>query len=198
MPLVLAQTDQNMSSNCSSEINSTEKYIESSINQSKAILLVTNSNAYKSHATNYYPTFNYLYYKWNTNGCNVTLSSVNLLFDFMIKSNSASCGAKHVVFVESSDLNSILDVIDAGTTSPAYCPLIPSNSDNHNTTSNSHDKTNIILSPLKQFKSNILPKDVQCKQGFMLVLKNEDNSPACVKPDTSKILVERGWAKLVQ
>jgi hypothetical protein len=32
---------------------------------------------------------------------------------------------------------------------------------------------------------------------FILILKAKDGSPACVKPETSKILVERGWAKFV-
>ncbi len=32
--------------------------------------------------------------------------------------------------------------------------------------------------------------------GLQLVVKAEDGSPACVKPETSKILVERGWGHL--
>ena len=52
-----------------------------------------------------------------------------------------------------------------------------------------------MLSPLKQFKSNVLGKDIQCKEGFELVIKSEDGSPACVKQDTAGKLIERGWAK---
>ena len=48
-------------------------------------------------------------------------------------------------------------------------------------------------SPLKQFKSGIGALDVTCKTGLQLVIKSEDLSPACVTPDTSGILVKRGW-----
>ena len=50
-----------------------------------------------------------------------------------------------------------------------------------------------IDSPLKQFKSGIGALDVTCKIGLQLVIKSEDFSPACVTPDTSDILVKRGW-----
>ena len=49
--------------------------------------------------------------------------------------------------------------------------------------------------PLKQLNYGILPKNVSCINGLMLVLKAEDGSPACVLPTTSKMLIERGWAK---
>ena len=51
--------------------------------------------------------------------------------------------------------------------------------------------------PLKQIKSGVAIKDVKCTNNFQLIFKAEDGSPACVKPDTSKILIERGWAKPV-
>lgn len=51
------------------------------------------------------------------------------------------------------------------------------------------------LSPLEQFKSGIAAKNVVCADGFTLVIKAEDGSPACVKPTTVNILIERGWAK---
>ncbi|MDE1764734.1 MAG: hypothetical protein KGI27_00525 [Thaumarchaeota archaeon] len=35
-----------------------------------------------------------------------------------------------------------------------------------------------------------------CNQGLVSILKAEDGSPACVKPDTAQILVQRGWAIL--
>lgn len=56
------------------------------------------------------------------------------------------------------------------------------------------DKSAYPPSPLLQFKSGISAKDVKCTLGFELILKTENNSPICVKPDTSKILIERGWA----
>lgn len=54
------------------------------------------------------------------------------------------------------------------------------------------------MSPLKQFKSGIAANDVKCVQGFQLVIKSEDNSPACVKLQTAQKLVERGWGWAMQ
>ncbi|MDE1843907.1 MAG: hypothetical protein KGI10_01100 [Thaumarchaeota archaeon] len=51
-----------------------------------------------------------------------------------------------------------------------------------------------IESPLKQFKSGIEAKDVKCGNGLSLVIKAEDNSPACIKTQTAQNLIERGWA----
>lgn len=46
--------------------------------------------------------------------------------------------------------------------------------------------------PLKQIAQGIVPKNVTCNEGLTLLIKHND-SPACVKPDTAKILEERGW-----
>ncbi|HET7337840.1 MAG TPA: hypothetical protein VFJ23_08115 [Candidatus Nitrosotalea sp.] len=35
-----------------------------------------------------------------------------------------------------------------------------------------------------------------CEQGLVGIQKVEDNSSVCVKPETSKILIERGWGHL--
>lgn len=56
------------------------------------------------------------------------------------------------------------------------------------------NSTNILQSPLKQFKSGTPALDVKCNDGLQLIIKAEDASPACVKPDTAQILTERGWA----
>ena len=50
-------------------------------------------------------------------------------------------------------------------------------------------------SPLKQISSGVDPKSVICREGFELVLKAVNNSPACVKPTTAEKLVQRGWAR---
>ncbi len=47
--------------------------------------------------------------------------------------------------------------------------------------------------PLKQFRSGIQAQSIQCETGDELILKSQDGSPACVKPTTAKILIERGW-----
>ncbi|HKU33308.1 MAG TPA: hypothetical protein VJR22_05635, partial [Candidatus Nitrosotalea sp.] len=49
--------------------------------------------------------------------------------------------------------------------------------------------------PLQQLTTGIGSKDVVCKKGLVLVIKSEDGSPACAKPDTAQKLIERGWAK---
>lgn len=50
------------------------------------------------------------------------------------------------------------------------------------------------LSPLKQFKSGTTAQQVVCNTGLELVLKSEDNSPACVSHSGASVLMERGWA----
>ncbi len=51
-----------------------------------------------------------------------------------------------------------------------------------------------IDTPLKQLKFGIPINDVKCEQGLHLVIKSEDNSPACVKLDAAYMLIKRGWA----
>ncbi len=51
-----------------------------------------------------------------------------------------------------------------------------------------------VIAPLKQIKSGVSPKDVECRSNLELVLKARDGSPACVKSDTKVKLVNRGWA----
>lgn len=54
------------------------------------------------------------------------------------------------------------------------------------------DATSVFLSPLQQIKSRIQVTDVKCNPGFQLVIKNE-NSPACVRPNTATRLLAHGW-----
>lgn len=51
------------------------------------------------------------------------------------------------------------------------------------------------MSPMEQFRSGVLPKDIVCSQQLELVIKSSDNSPACVRYTTASFLIERGWAK---
>ena len=60
----------------------------------------------------------------------------------------------------------------------------------------SHPSTTIvqkILSPLQQLKSGVSAKSVQCNQGFTLIIKTEDGSPACVTSQNAQALTARGW-----
>ncbi len=61
------------------------------------------------------------------------------------------------------------------------------------TISISKNKIGIVLPPLKQSKSGIKSDLVDCKPALVLIIKNSDGSPACVKPETKARLFERGW-----
>ncbi|CUR52183.1 exported protein of unknown function [Nitrosotalea devaniterrae] len=51
-----------------------------------------------------------------------------------------------------------------------------------------------VVSPLKQFKSGTSAQQVQCNTGLELVIKAENNSPACVSHSSASALMYRGWA----
>ena len=55
-------------------------------------------------------------------------------------------------------------------------------------------ESNGYMSPRMQVLQGVLPSDVNCKSGFDLIFKTSNNMPFCVKPETAKRLVERGWA----
>jgi hypothetical protein len=52
-------------------------------------------------------------------------------------------------------------------------------------------------SPLHQFNSGILAKDISCKGGLALVIKAEDSSPACIKQDSVVKFIQRGWMSIL-
>ena len=58
----------------------------------------------------------------------------------------------------------------------------------------SSESTDGYMSPRMQVLQGVLPSDVNCKSGFDLIFKASNNMPFCVKPETAKRLVERGWA----
>jgi len=47
--------------------------------------------------------------------------------------------------------------------------------------------------PLKQISDGIAPENVTCMEGLSLVLKTANNLPACVKPSSIEMLIQRGW-----
>ncbi len=51
-----------------------------------------------------------------------------------------------------------------------------------------------IMSPLEQFRSGTSATQVECMTGFELVIKSENNSPACVLHSSVSVLMDRGWA----
>ncbi|MDH2908308.1 MAG: hypothetical protein PXX83_09475 [Candidatus Nitrosotalea sp.] len=57
------------------------------------------------------------------------------------------------------------------------------------------DVVAITLDPLGQFKSGIPAKNITCQKDFVLVIKSEDASPACVYASHAAQLLIRGWAE---
>jgi len=54
------------------------------------------------------------------------------------------------------------------------------------------------MAPLMQYKQGILIENISCKRGLELVVKNSDNMPACLTSSSAKILVDRGWAVIIE
>ena len=50
-----------------------------------------------------------------------------------------------------------------------------------------------FLSPLKQLALGVAPNQVTCDGSHQLIMKTYSHVPVCVKPETAKKLVERGW-----
>ena len=48
--------------------------------------------------------------------------------------------------------------------------------------------------PLKQLKLGVPIDEIQCNEDLVLLQKH-DGFPACVKPETKRILIERGWTQ---
>ena len=48
--------------------------------------------------------------------------------------------------------------------------------------------------PLKQISDGVLPENVTCIEGLVIILKSSNNSPACVKLSSAEKLIQRGWA----
>jgi hypothetical protein len=54
-------------------------------------------------------------------------------------------------------------------------------------------KSKTVDPPLRQLKNGVSVNDIKCISGMQLILKKEDSSPACVKPEDATKLMERGW-----
>lgn len=49
------------------------------------------------------------------------------------------------------------------------------------------------LSPLKQFQLGMKADMVNCRSDFQLMIRNENDEPACVRPESVNKLANRGW-----
>lgn len=54
-------------------------------------------------------------------------------------------------------------------------------------------KSQTVSSPLEQLKFGIDLHSIVCKQDLQLVIKSEDSSPACAKPEHVARLIQNGW-----
>ena len=78
---------------------------------------------------------------------------------------------------------------------PSTSSLGTINSTQETNSSQVHTK---LLPPLKIFKTGMSVKDIACSEGFDLVEKKENGSPACIKSQTESVLLDRGWAEPVR
>ncbi len=86
-------------------------------------------------------------------------------------------------------------------TAPQFDGNINSSSDtsvtlfyNEQNTASPHLKNqDLLVSPIQQLRLGVQSQNVQCETGDELILKWQDDSPACVKPMTAKILIDRDW-----
>lgn len=172
---------------CQKKIGDDMQMVVNSINKTKAILLATSSNDFQSKVSGSKYVFSGIFTNMTENQetCDdVKLTSV--VIEFSILDNNSKF-VKFVAVGEDPSLTQVTLVEDVfvqkcdNNCPPPGPPATGS--------------IQVQLSPLKQIASGVTPKDVTCKSGFALVLKAENQFPACVKPDTAIILIELGWAK---
>ncbi|CUR52176.1 Carboxymethylenebutenolidase [Nitrosotalea devaniterrae] len=51
-----------------------------------------------------------------------------------------------------------------------------------------------VKTPFQQARMHVPISQIICPENLLLVMKKSDGSPACVKPSSESILIERGWA----
>lgn len=56
-----------------------------------------------------------------------------------------------------------------------------------------HDHIELVATPLAQFQDNVPLNKITCAEGLELIMKKSNGMPACVKPESVSILIERGW-----
>mgnify|MGYP007100963112 CR=1 FL=1 len=54
--------------------------------------------------------------------------------------------------------------------------------------------TEDIVSPKKQVMAGVDMHEIQCREGYELVLKSGELSPVCCKSSSVEKLIQRGWA----
>jgi hypothetical protein len=91
---------------------------------------------------------------------------------------------------------------------PANFTSFPNSTNNTNTNTMPLNNTNEIAikdtleskimrsSPLKQLESGILVKNIQCNEGYILLVKMINGHPSCVRHSSEKRLLANGWITL--
>jgi glucose/arabinose dehydrogenase len=82
-----------------------------------------------------------------------------------------------------------------------YLYLLTSNQDGRGSPAPNDDRilkiSQLVITqsppPLKQLRAGTLPEDIVCNDDYILVLKQSDSSPACVRPATAEKIIKRGW-----
>jgi hypothetical protein len=177
---------------CQKKIGNDMQVVVNSINKTKAILLATSSNDFQSKVNGYKYVFSGIFTNMTENQktCDdVKLTSI--VTEFSILDNSS----KFVKFVEVGEDPLLTQVTLVEDVFVQKC--------DNNCPPPGPPATDTIqdqqpLTPLRQIASGVAPKDVMCKSGFALVLKAEDNFPACVTSNTAIVLAERGWTTDLQ
>ena len=189
---IFAQTNQQNSvglsyQDCQNKIGNEMQKASESINKTKAIFLALSSSEFQSKVSGYKYVFTGIFTNMTEDQktCgDVKLTSI--VTEFSILDNSS----KFVKFVEVGEDPSLTLITLVEDVFVQKC--------DNNCPPPSPPVTDTIqdqqpLTPLRQIASGVEPRDVMCKSGFALVLKVEDQFPACVKPQTVQKLVERGW-----
>lgn len=164
--------------------------VVNSIDKAKAISLATSSTDFQTKVHGFKYVFSDIFTNMTENQkqCGeVKLTSIAVEFSLL---NSTSNFVKFVQVGEDPTISQVTFVEDVFVQNcNNNCPLPSPPAGN---------VVQEILSPLRQIASGTAPRDVKCNIGFVLVIKAEDNSPACVRPEHVALLVNRGWALPVE
>ena len=127
----------------------------------------------------------------------VGVDEVNSTLDIMIDDERATLSVEQYTQNLKNILGDIPITVEFGHAT-TLMPILHSVEDQGITTSHplihGSNSSNVLKSPLQQFKSGIKPEYVKCNQNLHLIIKAKDGSFACVTIETGKNLAIRGWA----
>ena len=193
---------------CANKITKAIQEGNQSGNKTKAISLAVGSDEFKSKVKGYVYTFSNMYntWKWNHKTCSDIYNDVNAVFTL---TDSGGKIIKYVVVVEDSLYAKIKEISEQQYEDNSLDNLDKIKPTNKTLTNPENQTKNLVignpiklsplsnqtksLSPLKQIKSGVSSQDIICKPDFYLLIKLENNSPACVKSASIERLAKHGW-----